>query len=249
MEVELQARVGETEAELEKRYGKRVSKGDYEQIERGFDARQEAELAQMSADEKTTNLKEQKRAFPERFHSDGSEIDYSGQDWIALADRLLMFFDPDIVRWEVLESSVVGRIASDADSQPLRQLTANARKHLSQRFYILNDIAISVVLLGGRSVSESYRQKGAFFSVETMDTLIKNSFPEARLAEEELGADLRVRLVKLLSTSNNELLGCATLIDHEIKVTAYPYFGFLKAMEVGLRNNEVQKQRNKLEGF
>jgi hypothetical protein len=34
-----------------------------------------------------------------------------------------------------------------------------------------------------------------------------------------------------------------------LTITAYPYFGFLNAMEIGLKKNAENKQNKKLEGF
>jgi hypothetical protein len=237
------ARVGETQSEVEARYGKPVSHEAHRDIDPDYEAHHA-----LSAGERERNLQYERHDFPENFNKDGSRIDYLGEDAMVAADSRLVFFDPATSKWEDLRSNVIGRMPTNQDSEALRSLTANARKHLRQRFYILNGIGISVVYLGGRSVSEAYRQKERIFANDFVNELIKKSFPDAVFDEEENSQGYQ-RLIRLLSPESKELRGCATHFDGVLTITAYPYFGFLNAMEIGLKKNAENKQNKKLEGF
>ena len=127
------ARIHETEQEIEARYGKPVCQSAYSDIDRNS---------------KPPN-------FAENFRRDGTPKDLPQDDGLYLASSRLIFFNTATSKWEDLWSRVVGRTHTNQDNEALQQLTSNARKHLRQRFYILDDIAISVIYLGGRSVSES----------------------------------------------------------------------------------------------
>lgn len=240
---QLLARVGETEAEVEARYGKPVSKGASQEIDPEYDAKEKERVRSMGF-----TIEVERHDFPENFRKDGSRIDFVGEDAVIHADSRLIFFNTETQKWEDLRSNVIGRKPSNQDSDALKQLTANARKHLRQRFYILNGIGISVVYLGGRSVSEAYHQKERIFANDFVNQLIKKSFPDAVMDEEENARGYQ-RLIRIVSPDSKKLRGCATHLDGVLTVSAYPYFGFLKAMEVGLQKNAEIKQNKKLDGF
>ncbi len=236
------ARLRETEAEIEARYGKPVSEEEYRNFNLGYEMDHPVD-----PERQEIARRDYRRIYPERFNSDGTEISTVGEDAMIHADSRLIFFNIATSNWEDLRSSVIGRYATIHDNDALKQLTANARKHLRQRFYILNGISISVVYLGGRSVSEAYQ--GQTFSKEMMDELIKKSFPDDFLHENHSGGEGEQRLIRIQAADSTELRGCATHVDGVLTVTASPYFGFLKAMEDGLKRNAEVQQKKRIDGF
>lgn len=237
------ARVGETQAEVEERYGKPVSKEASRNVDPDYDPH-----PTLTAEERARSLELERHDFPEHFNPDGTRIDLVGEDAMIEATSRLVFFDPETDKWEDLRSNIVGRGPTAQDSDAVKQMTANARKHLRQRFYIFNGIGISVVYLGGRSVSEAYHQKERIFERDFVDTLIGKSFPECALVDEDSSKSYP-RLIKILSSDSKEFKGCATYLDGVLTVTAVPYYGLLKAMETGLQRNAKIKQDSKLDGF
>jgi hypothetical protein len=240
----LLARVGETEAAVEARYGKPVSKQAWTAIERDYD-----EKHAPSPEERKRNLEFRRLDSPGDFHPDGTLIDFVGEDAMVQAEGRLVFFNPGTEKWEDLRSKVIGRRPEKDDNEAMRRLTANARKHLRQRFYILNGIGISVVYLGGRSVSEAYHQKHHHFADDFANELIRKSFPDGVFKEAERDGKSSLRLIRILNPEEKELRGCATYVDGMLTVTATPYFGFLKAMEDGLVRNAELREKSRLEGF
>lgn len=242
LQLQLLARIGETEAEVEARYGKPESTSRYDTIEPDHNAQNPP-----SAEDRERNLIAERNAFPEDFRKDGSRIDFVGEDAMVLAKSRLVFFNPGTSTWEDLRSSVIGRKPTDQDGDALKQLTITARKHLRQRFYIRNGINISVVYLGSRSVSESYHQEGAGFNIDSINDLIKKSFPDG-VIDYDKNAPESFPAIRILSPDSKEIRGCATY-DGTLTVSATPYFIFLKAMEEALVKNAELKQSQKIEGF
>jgi len=245
----LQARIGETEADIEARYGRPISKNAFLQFDSAFDRRPD----ERSASEREMDLQDQKKMFPDKFRADGSQVDLAGDNWLIYADDRLVFFDSATAKWEDLRSSILGKTITAMRAheglkaisrEVLQAILENAQKHLRQRFYIRDNIRISVMYMDGLSVSESYSQKGGEMLDESKNKLIQNSFPGCIVDGTSANG-----LMRLLASSGKDLAGCATLIDSSVTVSATPYYAFLKGIETELRDAAKKAQESKLDGF
>ncbi len=236
----LHARINETEADVESRFGKTVSKDRFVQHSRGFDNQPEV----LSESDRASQLDDLRQMFPDDFRKDGTRIDFAADDWLVYSDDRLVFFDTATGKLEDLRSSVLGKKIYDKSSAALKAVSAKARSHLKQRFYIRDDIRISVIYMDGRSVSEAYSQRHTLFSDEVINSLIKNSFPEYVPDKERDDPGL----FKVLS-SEHRLVGCATYIDATLKVSTTAFFSFVKDLEKELADKSTQDAQSQIKGF
>ena len=244
---QLLARIHETEAEIETRYGKPVSKSSYEEVDPTYDAKAARRERERSAWERDTSLKDFRDAFPDRFNKDGTRIDFAGEDALIYADKRIMFFNRWTSQWERFDSHVIGEYPTAKDSDTLKELMASTRKSIRQRFYVHNGIGISVVYANGHSISESYRQKTSRFDNDSVNELIIKSFPDSVLDDDDSNG--YPRFIRILSNDSKELRGSATHLDGILTISATLYVEFLKSMETRLEKDADIKQKSKLNGF
>lgn len=221
------ARIGESVAEIQARYGAPISK---------------------SHEYSKEDLSDLRRMNPDHFLADGSELVFPGDKSLAEADSRLVFFDSTKMSWDDLRSSVIGRHPSTKDSDRLRSLYMTAGQHLSVNYYTINGIDVCVMYLDGRSVSEAYAKKSELLTPDVATSLINKSFPGSTLKSDASPTEAQM-LTKIYDQASKVLVGCATYIDGKLTVSSTRYYDFLKNLEVNLQNDKKAAEATEVGGF